>query len=632
MNKLVRHAALVVATICVGAAATPRAPESIVANDNRRAAGTLNNGVLTLKLEARTGLWRPEGDQGRALTVAAWAEEGRPMSVPGPLIRVPVGTDVKASLRNSLDRQLTVFGFAKTRGGRDSVVIPAGATREVQFRASAPGTYYYMARGKLMPPFDQRSDADMELVGGIVVDAPGAQPKDRVFLLSWWFTFDQKSPTGLGRATMAINGLSWPHTERIDLTQNDSVHWRLINMTDADHPMHLHGFYFRLEGRGDGTRDTAYANDRQRLAVTEILPPSGTMSLSFLPDRAGNWIYHCHFADHISSISALDRDGDHYDAGMESHHPSDRPHEMFGLVLGLRVAPKGPPVKLAESPRAIRMIVRQKEHVYGKFAGYAMVLGGTAAEKDSTALPIPGPTLVLERGKPVAITVVNHARNRASIHWHGVELESYPDGVPGWSGSGKEILPSIAPGDSLTVRWTPPRAGTFMYHSHINEADQISSGLYGPIIVLEPGQKYDAEHDRVFFVGTAGPATNVVIGPYPHYLLNGAEQPKPIDLRAGQTYRFRMINLADNGPIGISLVKGKDTLTWRALAKDGAALPPSLATTGPAKVVFEPGEIYDFELIPKKGDYVLSFGLASPPAPPGLPPNPPTRRVAVRVQ
>jgi FtsP/CotA-like multicopper oxidase with cupredoxin domain len=403
-------------------------------------------------------------------------------------------------------------------------------------------------------------------------------------------------------------------------------------MTDVDHPMHLHGFYFRLEGRGDGAQDTTFARDRQRLAVTEILPPSGTMALSFVPDRAGNWIYHCHFADHISSLVALDREREHYDPAVASRHPSDRPHEMFGLVLGLRVAPKGPPAQLVESPRTLRLIVRQKERVYGKYAGYAMVLGGTAAEKDTTAMPIPGPTLVLERGKPVAITVLNRAKDRASIHWHGVELESYPDGVPGWSGSGNEILPSIAPGDSLTVRWTPPRAGTFMYHSHFNEANQISSGLYGPIIVVEPGQKYDAEHDKVFFVGTAGPATNVVVGPYPHYILNGAEQPNPISLRAGQTYRFRMINLADNGPIVISLLKGKDTITWKAIAKDGATLPPLQTTVGPAKLIFEPGEIYDFEVSPVRGEHVLSFGPASPAAPPGLPPNPPTRRVAVHVE
>ena len=50
-----------------------------------------------------------------------------------------------------------------------------------------------------------------------------------------------------------------------------------------------------------------------------------------------------------------------------------------------------------------------------------------------------------------------------------------------------------------------------MYHSHFNEAEQISAGLYGPIIVVEPGQRFDPETDRVLIFGAAGPATNVVV-------------------------------------------------------------------------------------------------------------------------
>jgi manganese oxidase len=40
-----------------------------------------------------------------------------------------------------------------------------------------------------------------------------------------------------------------------------------------------------------------------------------------------------------------------------------------------------------------------------------------------------GPTLVLRRGEPVAITLVNRLSEATSIHWHGMELESYYDGV-----------------------------------------------------------------------------------------------------------------------------------------------------------------------------------------------------------
>ena len=196
-------------------------------------------------------------------------------------------------------------------------------------------------------------------------------------------------------------------------------------------------------------------------------------------------------------------------------------------------------------------------------------------------MPVPGPTLVLERGKPVAVTIVNQSDDHAAVHWHGIELESYPDGVPGWSGSGKEMLPSIAPRDSLTVRLTPPRAGTFMYHSHFNEAQQMGSGLYGPIIVVEPGQRFDPETDRILFFGTAGHTENPVFGPIPEFLMNGKAQPDAMNLKAGTRYRFRLFNLAGDAPLEVSINAGDDAgavargregrLSAAAVAGDGEA-------------------------------------------------------------
>src|SRR5262245_50293402 len=106
-----------------------RSPESIVPNDNRHPAGALAKGVLTVSLEARTGVWYPEGPTGRGVDVAAFAEAGKGLSAPGPLIRVQVGTEVRASIRNTFDAPLTVFGFGKTRGRRDSVIVAPHASR-----------------------------------------------------------------------------------------------------------------------------------------------------------------------------------------------------------------------------------------------------------------------------------------------------------------------------------------------------------------------------------------------------------------------------------------------------------------------------------------------------------------------
>ena len=617
--------------------AMSRVPESIAPNDNRHAGGSLGGKVYRIKLEAREGLWRPEGENGRAIPVAAFAEEGKDLTNPGPLIRVPVGTEVHATIHNTLSKPLIVAGFGKTRGMSDSVIVKPDERASVSFTATTPGTYYYVGR-RGVGAFGARPDGDFELNGVIVVDPPNAPQPDRVFVISWWFTVDSMSKTGLGRATMAINGLSWPHTERIDLVQGDSARWRVINLTEADHPMHLHGFYFRLTSKGNGVTDSLFSGADQRMAVTQVVNPFETISLAWLPSRPGNWIFHCHYASHLSQDVELDTDKGVLDASMLSHHMSDRPHQMFGLVLGLTVAPRGPQASAPANARPIRLTIREKANAYGTYPGFSFVMGGTADDANPAAMPVPGPALVLQRNQPVAITLVNRARERAAVHWHGIELDSYPDGVPDWSGSSGHILPSVAPGDSITVRFTPPRAGTFMYHSHFDEATQIAGGLYGPIIVLDSGQTFDPETDRVLMFGVAGPATNVVTGPFPNYVMNGQKQPRPMTLKAGTRYRFRIINISDDGPLVVSLNDGKAPVQWRAVAKDGAKLPASQTTTRVASLRSDPGEIYDFEFQPAKaGEMSLKFGPpppppGSPPPPPGFPQPPPTITVQVHVR
>jgi FtsP/CotA-like multicopper oxidase with cupredoxin domain len=300
---------------------------------------------------------------------------------------------------------------------------------------------------------------------------------------------------------------------------------------------------------------------------------------------------------------------------------------MARLVLGINVRPRGatvgpPPLRY----RPMRLVIRSRPGVYGDNHGYAYVLGGSREETDPSALPLPGPTLVLAKGEPVAVTIVNRSHEAAAVHWHGIELESFPDGVPGWSGAGDRLLPAIAAGDSFTVHFTPPRAGTFMYHSHMNEAQQISSGLYGAIVVLEPGERFDSETDHILLFSDPGPAPPVTTGRPPprNARLNGEIQADPIVLRAGVSNRLRVINIRSNALVGLELLDGREVLAWRHVAKDGADLPTSQAVTRPAFLVIPVGEIYDVVLPPRDaGTLTLRFGfpqaLRPPPRPPAVP-------------
>jgi FtsP/CotA-like multicopper oxidase with cupredoxin domain len=624
MTRAAACIAAVFAFALVSPPETKPALDRVAANDNRVAAGTLNGKVLTVSLEARDGWWKPDGDDGAtSYEVSAFAEAGKPLQVPGPLIRVKAGTEVRATIRNTLARPLTIRGFGAERGLKDSILIAAGASQSVSFVASKPGTFFYVGQTGAQPPFGLRLPGDMSLGGAIVVDSANAPavPDDRVMVMTWYSTVDGKSPNGLGQTVMAINGLSWPNTERLHYVQGDSIRWRVVNLTDIDHPLHLHGFYFRVTGRGDGATEAPLASAQQLMEVTEDLNPYSTLSIAWKADRSGNWIYHCHYALHLSDLASPDMSNGVIQQGHAAHMDNDSKHQMFGLVMGIQVEPRGAPVAAPAAPRQIRVTMRQRENVYGTDRGYAFVVGGSAADKDPAALPVPAEPLILERGKPVAITIVNRAKESASIHWHGIELESYPDGVPGVSGMGATVLKSIPAGDSLTVRFTPPRAGSFMYHSHINDAAQIGGGAYGPIIVVEPGQKFDPETDRILFFGTAGFAKRPVHGPAPAFLMNGARQPGPMNLKAGQRYRFRLFNLAGDFPITVDLLKGDSAVTWTSVAKDGYAMSAPQRQPKKASVYFTPGEIYDFEYTPQAGDLSLTFG--PPPSPPGLPPLPP---------
>ena len=606
--------------------------ERISNNDNRIPAGELRDGVLTVRLEARSGIWYPEGPRGIGRPVAAFAELGQPLQNPGPLIRVPAGTPVVVTVRNSLSVPITMHGLGQRRGIQaDSVQVEPGEVREMRFTAAHPGTYWYAGR---TPPDRQapnssadaagasrpaaifvRRGPDSQLNGAIVIDPPGADSRtarDRVFLISW--AGRANAPANDPEAPiMAINGASWPHTERFDVMQGDSLHWRWINMTGPPHPMHLHGFYFRVDGRGDGARFDEYAAEQRRTAVTETVRFGETMHIAWSPSKPGNWLFHCHIARHMSPQAALLKDRRMPAAAHSTHgrpHSADAEH-MAKLVMGISVRPRGESVASSGAARSIRLLIRSGPRVYGEYAGYGYVLGGSSAEADRSKFSIPGPTLVLEKDKQMEITLVNQSHEPAAVHWHGIELDSYPDGVPGWSGDGANVLPAVASGDSLTVRFTPPRAGTFMYHSHFNEHQQISSGLYGAIVVVDSAHRFDPETDRVMLFSDASPTIDTENGPFARPLLNGREHPEPIELRVGVRYRVRLINIRSDYPVMLALLDGSGRpVDWRRVAKDGADLPPAQATAVPAQLIFLPGEIHDVELTPREaGELRLRFGF-----------------------
>jgi FtsP/CotA-like multicopper oxidase with cupredoxin domain len=603
---------VVVLLVCATAAAktvSSTAPE-VRPNPNTTSAGALRGGVLTVVLEAKASVWR-FSDSRAPMTVAAFSERGKSPVMPGPLLRVPVGTQIRLTIRNSLDKPLTFIVPAAVHGApdritaMDSVVIAPNTVDTVSARAAVPGSYVY--RGTLPDGASKISHIAGVLAGTIVVDSAEATAHrtERLFVImatedSASSACDDTTTADRARALSecrgrrfmyTINGTEWPSTDRIHATVGDSLRWRVVNASSQDHPMHLHGFYYRVDALSGPLVDSAERPAPEQLVVTQLLTALASMSITWSPERPGNWLFHCHFALHNTpyAMNAMPNDPDMRD--------------MAGLVIGTIVAPRRGTVAARRPSRERHLrLVAEESPASGaeELPRMHFVLDEDARRVDTHTDW--SPELALVRGEPVAITIVNHMAEPTSVHWHGVEVEdSYADGAPGFSGAGTHLAPAIAPGDSFVARFTPPRSGTFMYHAHLDEMREELAGLDGALIVREPRTTADPDDHVIFFKGQPRDRAHPLE-------IDGKADPDTIVLRVGHPARFRLINLSSTPEPVFWLTARSDSLAvvardtmlvrWRPVAKDAFDLPVPARALRLAEQIVSIGETYDAEYTP----------------------------------
>ena len=598
------------AVICLvpGVVFAQSGTDEILANQNRTAAGTLVNAALTVDLEIRKGRWHAEAEDGPPLFVQAFGEVGKPSQIPGPMLRMPEGTTVHVKVTNKLTTKATVYGL-NTRPGdakNPGFELKPDESRELSFVAGAPGTYYYWARTTVPSKVNPAGPTptvfeDAPLNGAFIVDPPGPVRPDRVFVINTMFAkADIIHPT---IELLSINGKSYPYTEPLEYTLGENIRWRVINPGFAEHPMHLHGAFYRLLSLGDFESDTTFPAEDLQSVVTEDLPSMHTMTMEWTPSHAGRWLFHCHFHLHIAPSKRLptftQATAEGYDpskpAPAAAHHEDmTAMNDMAGLVLTINIKPSANPLppNVAAVPRKIDLVI-EPTAAEGKLPTFSCAVreGKKIVASEDRSV---GPPIVVTRGEPVEVTVLNHLKSSTAIHWHGIELDSYYDGVIG-GGIGNQITPAIAPGTSFVARFTPNRAGTFIYHTHAADPGQLTGGVYGGLIVLEPGESFDAQHDRLLVIGSHDPTFYTK-----QITVNGNEAPAPFVMKAGEKYRLRVINIAPNLIADLRLGTKEETTQWREIAKDGAVVPSRLAKPCDAALHIASGETYDFEFQPSK--------------------------------
>jgi len=195
---------------------------------------------------------------------------------------------------------------------------------------------------------------------------------------------------------------------------------------------------------------------------------------------------------------------------------------------------------------------------------------------------IPGPTLEFTEGEYAVIYVKNEMSEETSVHWHGLLLPNFYDGVPYLT------TPPIEPRHTQKYEFPIKQSGTYWYHSHTMLQEQ--SGVYGSIVIHPKEQLLEYDKELVLMLsdwtnekpmnvlrnlkrgnewygirkGTATPLNRVIkrgaLGAqlnfwrqrmegadiadvyYPAFLINGEESMEYPEFKPGEKVRLRIID------------------------------------------------------------------------------------------
>ena len=209
----------------------------------------MDNGTKVFNLTAAPVRWSILKDT----TVTAWAYNGM---VPGPLIRVRFGNKVRIIVKNNLPEPTTIHWHGiQVPNNMDGIPdetqkpIQPGETFTYEFVAKPAGTYWYHSH------FDSDKQISVGLSGAFIIDPVGglaSKPDiDKVFMLNEWRVIDGQTyaampATGMDANFFTINGKAYPDTETVNAKVGQKIRLRFIGSGQMIHPMHLHGFSFKI--------------------------------------------------------------------------------------------------------------------------------------------------------------------------------------------------------------------------------------------------------------------------------------------------------------------------------------------------------------------------------------------------
>src|ERR671932_1535929 len=202
---------------------------------------------------------------------------------------------------------------------------------------------------------------------------------------------------------------------------------------------------------------------------------------------------------------------------------------------------------------------------------------------------VPGPAIEAEVGAPLVVELTNELSEPTTIHWHGLRVPADMDGT-------ESVQRAVEAGERFEYRFVVPDAGTYWYHSHVNETEQLERGLYGALGVRDSDEP-TLDRERVLLLDDLKLGADGDLAPFGDHhelhegregdvrLVNGRQEPE-LEMAAGQVERWRIVNTANTRYVRLS-IGGRP---FSILGTDGGLLPEPLPVR---ETLVTPGERVD---------------------------------------
>ena len=246
------------------------------------------------------------------------------MGILGPQLHAVEGDNVRVHFLNRADKPLSIhvhgLQYDEANEGADmkgsGAAVPPGGTFTYHWEADSDAAPGPNDPSSIVWLYHSHVDAVTEvydgLIGTIVVTKKGMEraandprPKDIDKAFTTLFLvfnendrkivksgqssdYDSPEEAEEGNLKHAINGYIFGNLQGLEVEQGDRVRWYLIGLgTEVDmHTAHWHG--------------QTVLNAGKRTDVVDLLPGS-MVTVDMTAKTPGNWLYHCHVADHITA-------------------------------------------------------------------------------------------------------------------------------------------------------------------------------------------------------------------------------------------------------------------------------------------------------------------------------------------